>query len=434
MIELIDNKTTTLSSHEIADFLPFANLNIADICKGNSRLLLYPNSLTLSEDEVGNSPIFIAETNGNDQVAVKTGNIMGFIGINGKRMKIRSRFDESGKDYFLHYMLWKVLAYNIVNLQYSCSFDDSLNLLVLLFPVYLRKALQQGIYREYRSMRRNDANIRGAIDVARHLRQNVPFQGNVAYNVRDHTPDNMMMQLIRHTIEYLKSQKLGTAILNADKDIVMDVQQVYRLTETYKKSERQLVIRNNLRPFRHPYYTCYFPLQQLCLQILRNECMMYASGIKELSGILFDGSWLWEEYVAKLLPGFTHPNNRKGEKRIFLFTDRSYPQYPDFYNNDIVLDAKYKHMEKSIDREDIHQLVTYMYMLKRKYGGYIYPYSLKDSPFSPSSRYGTLQGYGGTVYRYGIEICSSAKDFPSFCNAMKKAEEAFQQELGTTSF
>ena len=171
-------------------------------------------------------------------------------------------------------------------------------LICLLFPVYLREALQQGAYREYRRFMRNDANIRGTIDVPRHLRYNTPFQGNVAYSVRDHTPDNMIMHLIRHTIEYLKSQKLGAAILNADKDIIMDVQQVYRLTETYKKSERQMVIRHNLRPFRHPYYTRYLPLQQLCLQILRNESMMYASGRNELSGILIDGSWLWEEYVG----------------------------------------------------------------------------------------------------------------------------------------
>ena len=432
MIELIDNIQESLSRQEIADFLPFANRRIADLCKGNSHLLPFPNSLSLSEDGIGDSPIFTFEPNGDDYVNVKAGNILGFIGINGKRMKIRSRFDESGKDYFLNYMLQRVLAYHIINLPYSYSSDNSLNLLVLLFPVYLREALQQGAYREYRRFMRNDANIRGTIDVPRHLRYNTPFQGNVAYSVRDHTPDNMIMHLIRHTIEYLKSQKLGAAILNADKDIIMDVQQVYRLTETYKKSERQMVIRHNLRPFRHPYYTRYLPLQQLCLQILRNESMMYASGRNELSGILIDGSWLWEEYVAKLLPQFNHPHNRKQRGGLPLFSDRNYPQYPDFYNHDIVLDAKYKRLENTIGREDIHQLVTYMYMMQTKYGGYIYPYSSKeiyDLPYSPSSKYGTLMGYGGIVYRYGIEICSHAKDYPSFCNEMKMAELVFQQEL-----
>ena len=111
---------------------------------------------------------------------------------------------------------------------------------------------------------------------------------------------------------------------------------------------------------------------------------------------------------------------------------REHQQYPDFYNHDIVLDAKYKRLENTIGREDIHQLVTYMYMMQTKYGGYIYPYSSKeiyDLPYSPSSKYGTLMGYGGIVYRYGIEICSHAKDYPSFCNEMKMAELVFQQEL-----
>ena len=52
------------------------------------------------------------------------------------------------------------------------------------------------------------------IDVGNHLKKNLPFTGNIAYTTREFTYDNPMMQLIRHTIEYIKNQKsLGRGII-----------------------------------------------------------------------------------------------------------------------------------------------------------------------------------------------------------------------------
>lgn len=42
-------------------------------------------------------------------------------------------------------------------------------------------------------------------------------------------------------------------------------------------------------------------------------------------------------------------------------------RYPDFYNDEYVLDAKYKSMADSvekIEREDLHQMITYLHILK----------------------------------------------------------------------
>ncbi|OYP57696.1 hypothetical protein CIK99_06230 [Prevotella sp. P5-92] len=430
MIDLVDNqRSEELSKSEIEDFLPLANKDIRKLCEENKRLLVFPHSLDMSNDKIEYNPLFVVDDYKKEYLKVKTGNIMGFIGSNGKRMRIRSRFDRNGdNDFFLHYMLQKVLSINLFDLNHGSSQDDVLDLLELLFPSFLHKALEQGIYREYKRYEHNDANIRGVIAVSRHIRQNIPFQGKVAYNTREHTTNNNVMQLIRHTIEHIKRRQFGSSLLTDCKEVADDVKLVYSLTSSYNRNERQRVILKNLRPVIHPYYTDYRPLQQLCLQILRHDSVMYADNDNEICGLLFDGAWLWEEYVYTLLKeqGFKHPNNKKREGGKCIFTNNKGIRYPDFYDKNIVLDAKYKRFEDYSDaagvgRDDIHQLVTYMYMLKSKKSGFIFPYTNGSNNQSPLE----LNGYGGWMYMYGIEIGNNTNDYRIFCEDMKKAENVF---------
>ena len=430
MIELTDNQRgQEISMSEIEDFLPLANKDIRKLCEENKRLLVFPYSLDMSNDKIEFNPLFEVEDYKKETLKVRTGNIMGFIGLNGKRMRIRSRFDQNeNNDFFLHYMLQKVLSINLFDLKHGSSQDNVLDLLELLFPVFLHKALIQGVYREYRKYEHNDSNIRGVIDVSRHIRQNIPFQGKVAYITREHTADNDVMQLIRHTIEHIKRRQFGSSLLTDCKEVADDVKLVYSLTSSYNRNERQRVILKNLRPVIHPYYTDYRPLQQLCLQILRHDSVMYADNDNEICGLLFDGAWLWEEYVDTLLKeqGFKHPNNKKREGGKCIFTNNKGIRYPDFYDKNIVLDAKYKRFEDYSDaagvgRDDIHQLVTYMYMLKSKKSGFIFPYTNGSNNQSPLE----LNGYGGWMYMYGIEIGNNTNDYRIFCEDMKKAENVF---------
>lgn len=433
MIELTDNQRgQEISMLEIEDFLLLANKDIRKLCEENKRLLVFPHSLDMSNDKIEYNPLFVVDDYKQEPIKVRTGNIMGFIGTNGKKMRIRSRFDQNeNNDFFLHYMLQKVLSFNLFDLNYGSSQDNVLDLLELLFPTFLHKALAQGIYREYRKYEHNDANIRGVIDFSRHIRQNIPFQGKVAYNTREHTADNDVMQLIRHTIEHINRRQLGRSILTANKDVTEDVQLVYSLTSSYNRNDRQRVVMKNLRPVSHPYYTDYRPLQQLCLQILRHESVMYADNDNEICGLLFDGAWLWEEYVATLLgKGFEHPKNKEHKGGKCIFTNNKGIRYPDFYNENIVLDAKYKRFEDYADasgvgRDDIHQLVTYMYMLQSKNSGFVFPHTIDCSNQSPLK----LNGYGGSMYMFGIEISKNTTDYKVFCEEMKIAENAFIKNI-----
>ena len=79
-----------------------------------------------------------------------------------------------------------------------------------------------------------------------------------------------MMQLIRHTIEYIKNQKsLGIGIIDSNRENIIEI---IRVTPSYKLADRAKIIRRNqTKPLRHAYFREYRKLQELCLMILNRE-------------------------------------------------------------------------------------------------------------------------------------------------------------------
>ena len=105
---------------------------------------------------------------------------MGFVGVNDTKITIKSRFAKNcDEDYFLHYMLQKVFSINLFDLKHNTNTESIFDFLLYLFPYFLKRAVRQGIYKEYTKHEYNDANVRGVIDVSRHIRQNIPFSGNL---------------------------------------------------------------------------------------------------------------------------------------------------------------------------------------------------------------------------------------------------------------
>ena len=295
--------------------------------------------------------------------------------------------------------------------------------------------MRQGLYKEYQTREYNDANIRGRIDVARHIRMNIPFAGKVAYSTREYAYDNHVTQLIRHTIEYIADHQYGGGILKND-DMTKDAVTLIReATPTYSQNDRRKVINQNLRPLSHPYFSEYRHLQRLCVQILRYEEIKYGRNEDEIYGVLFDGAWLWEEYLNTILRdcGFKHPQNKKSTGAIYLFTGGKGPRFPDFYKDDIVLDAKYKRYEdialQSIDGDDLHQVITYMYILSARHGGLIVPGTYEKSEVDLAPK--TLKGYGGNMKIYSIPVDTPVDSFKTYCQDMAINEHNLRYQIDT---
>ena len=362
---------------------------------------------------------------------IKTGNVIGFLGCGQERLTISSRFSRKSDDYFLHYLLQKVLNINLTSLDVGLSREERLyQLLIYLFPKYLEAAMRKGLYKEYQRFSHNDSHIKGVVDVGNHLKKNLPFTGNIAYTTREFTYDNPMMQLIRHTIEYIKNQKsLGIGIIDSNRENIIEI---IRVTPSYKLADRAKIIRRNqTKPLRHAYFREYRKLQELCLMILNREKHGLGYQEQKIHGILFDVAWLWEEYVHTLLPkDFIHPRNKEKKDGIPVFSDGSRKVYPDFYHKElkIVLDAKYKKLElteKGINRDDLFQLISYAYIIQAEKTGLIFP-SMEQSI---NRKIGEVAGYGVQLKKWSIQIPQNALSYNDFCEMLEISEEIFKSNL-----
>lgn len=369
----------------------------------------------------------------------RTGNVMGFLGCGNERIVIESRFAAEGEDYFFSYLLDRVLDIpNIISLNTDADQENKLfHLFLFLFPHYLQTAMRKGPFKTYVRNCYNDSHVKGTIDVARHIRKNTPFVGNVAYHQREYSYDNALMELVRHTIEFIRQKPYAYNLLSKVKD---EVQLVVETTQNYRAHDRRkVIVENKNNVVRHAYYREYRALQQLCILILQHQKHQIGTGSRQVYGILFDGAWLWEEYISTLIGDlFYHPMNKAGSGAQRLFAENVGLIYPDFISknreNRVIADAKYKPMD-NIGNRDYLQLLAYMFRFDAKSGFYFYPEAADGKErilkMNQGSTYeGNVQPRNDvTVRKLGLKIPNHTPDYQCFVLEMQAAEQEFKKAI-----
>ncbi len=242
-----------------------------------------------------------------------------------------------------------------------------------------------------------------------------------------------MTQLIRHTIEFIKQKPYGQKIISQVKD---EVKAVVEATPNYEVFDRQKIIMDNkTNIIRHAYYKEYRELQYLCLLILQHQKQELGFGSRQINGLIFDGAWLWEEYINLLIGDtFYHPMNKSNVGAQRLFDHGRGKIYPDFISKKsqrrIVADAKYKPID-NIGNRDYLQVLAYMFRFDSKVGLYLYP-ETNDSDASvmwlnSGSTYENNVSARDDicVIKHGLKIPSMDADYKSFAVEMKKNEQQF---------
>lgn len=196
------------------------------------------------------------------------------------------------------------------------------------------------------------------------------------------------------------------------------------------------------------------------MEILKDQNQQISVGCCSLYGILFDGAWLWEEYVNTLIgDDFYHPRNKgnsdgsnSGAQQLFTSISLNDTEkdrvagliYPDFIgknpNNRIIADAKYK-PECNIKNKDYLQILAYMLRFDSKKAFYIYPFQKDTCSLQSSVKLALNKGltYENNVekrddievIKQGLEVpCIECKcDYSTFCKLMEKAENSFKSKL-----
>ena len=76
--------------------------------------------------------------------------------------------------------------------------------------------------------------------------------------------------------------------------------------------------------------------------------------------------------------------------------------------------------EMVVSREDMNQIVSYLYMLRANFGGFIHPAKQTQTQMQ---EIGKLNGYGGIVKKWSLAIPQAASSFTNFCFMMAEVEE-----------
>lgn len=438
MLKIKDN-----SSLLVSDFSKIPNVISSILDKTVSELedtgiFVFPNSLKEQEGITDDQMILKKEDE-----EYRSSNIMGFLGCDQENLVIESRFSEGQKDYFFQYLIENVLKIPyVIDLNTTIDQDNEIiDLFIFIFPYYLKKAMRKGLFKVYVRNEYNNDNLKGTIDIQKHIKKNTPFIGNIAYSQREFSYDNYILQLIRHTIEFIKKRKEGVGILS---NVRTEVKKIREATMSYNHMDKNKVVTlNNKRPIRHAYFKEYRELQKLCLIILQQHKHYIGSGMEKIHGILFDGAWLWEEYIHTLIDiDFYHPQNKSGSGAQRLFSRENGSKiglvYPDFigrnYENRVIGDAKYKPIQ-NIGNKDFLQVLAYMFRFDAKIGYYFYPNNYENN-------YQVLYLNQGLKYennvqmrddikviKLGLSIPKEVKDYKDFSEKMKIAEQEFLNKM-----
>lgn len=435
VLKLVDN-----SPH--SGWLPYEHLttlallgkrNLAELL-ADGHVLFCPEVATSLLPQDSADPIFALEPLEDNRWCVRTANLVGFLECNGLTISIGSRFDsEDGSSFFLPYLIARTL--HIPPLELDWEQVSAYDLLPLLFPAALTRALGSGMFKQYQLVSTKGTCFKGSLAVAMYLKHNLASglisTRKVACVSHQLSADNAMTQLIRHTIELIRSKPALAPLLAVNASVVAAVRQIELATPSFRASALVSVVKANREPCSCPAYR---PLQQLCLKLLTAfaPSLSLSQEPDQVYGVLFDISYLWEEYLATVLEpqGFEHPRNKAGLGALYLDRNQSFLAYPDFYRlssdstlaeprADLILDAKFKRYDTYAPaRDDIVQMLTYLHVLKAPRAFLLCPTQRAD----PLVSHYEFCGLGGTVDVAFLPIPAQAESFADFCTQMAQAE------------
>lgn len=327
-------------------------------------------------------------------------------------LEISCRFDTDNRAFFLLAMLLclDTNELHLIKPDVNITFHQVMDIFLLfMFKNQLADAAKKGLFRKYQRFENNDSRPHGSINTARHIRENMGLNnGKIAYDYRELTANNPVNRLISAAYMRLCEKYSGLCEKNINND--ESVYSVIKMLQTelgYSKTNVRNIVKENLRPITHPYFSEYEALRKTCLKILRDEnvSIFDADCSEGTDAIYFNITDLWEKYLefqfrrqdlksmglklfAQAEDKFLYPkgnkNDNKKAKPVFLFGKDGINKVakPDFLfkkddKNAAILDAKFKRQwkERSTDflTADIDECLRNMVVFQAYRTGVIYP-------------------------------------------------------------
>lgn len=310
---------------------------------------------------------------------------------------IRSRFDVNESCEFSKYMLNKALGLKANILQKvepSVGRGEILDLiLAIIFAIQIARAYRKGIYRRYRTYENNDSKLKGRIDVARHIRLNPIFNGNIAYSSREYTADNDMNRMILTAYTSLQKRRpdLMRELEKKYTPVKDFISQLKNIMQPASRQEARKLVQKERKKITHAVYSNWESVRKTAILILKYMGIAPEDDGTNVNGILIDMNYIWERYLVQIVKEkIENKYQIEGRKSFetFFCNGQSIKLYPDLVISDkngplLIIDAKYKNEWENVasnksdkterEREDRFQIMSYMYRAKCKFGGIFCP-------------------------------------------------------------
>lgn len=357
----------------------------------------------LKDDTDGDKPKVFGTYNNEYRV----GKYAGILYYKGRTVVIHSRFDGTdGQNHFLNYALAAAgkLPMKILRSSEETASQGAFDLLLVqLFLSQLQDAYNVGIYREYRNFDHNDPHPKGRLDISRHIRLNPLPNRKIAYSTREYTPDNPINHLILAAWGCLRTRpstgRFAQQMLDNDPSLSRPLDELkWSLgPEDLSRPALNRVAAKAVRSITHPLHLRYEALRRTCLLILRESGLdLFQSDDLQVGGLLISMDKTWElllEHAVLSKVGTVktqtaipvllnhHSQGMRTFKPDFLF---GYEKKNGRITAQAVLDAKYRRaweMAFAEDsntwpvsvRDDVFQVLSYMYVTAAPAGGIICP-------------------------------------------------------------
>lgn len=261
---------------------------------------------------------------------------------------------------------------------------QQINLLEVYFDYFLRELeilMRQGLVKKYRKNTSNVSALKGKLDFAGQIRENLIHQERFYTTHQVYDRDHLLHQIIWYALSIISQLSSGTNLKDRCRRVELAFPEITEQIPT-----NQQLISFKLDRKTAPYSRVF----ELAKFIILNYSPDINHGDERMIALLFNMNELWEAYVVKKLKEYTSKDTESNWKvesqssKLFYGSTRSIR--PDIVlrneTETIVIDTKWKRpYNKKASIADLRQMYTYGRFWKAKKLVLLYPGSKYDSGF-----------------------------------------------------
>lgn len=228
---------------------------------------------------------------------VKFNQYVGVIQVDGLTIEIHPKADKNDDD-----VKWKGVLLNMLQVCGRISPQSTgaahvkrqnLNLLEIYFELYLQEInglLRRGLIKQYRKEVSNVKALKGKLEFAGHIRQNVVHKERFYTSHQVYDTNHKLHHILHKALTIVEQFTKGTRLYDFTGRILLNFPDVEQNGITAKEIN---TIKLNRKSAHYNYAL------ELARLIILNYSPDISSGKEKMLSLLFDMNQLWEEYILK---------------------------------------------------------------------------------------------------------------------------------------